>query len=90
MREIKLPCFGIVITLCEKADAGTITSDMHEPADPKVIGGSDEDMAHDRYEAAINGIESLILAHAVACLDVQASAYVEGIKTAVEAIGNNF
>jgi hypothetical protein len=43
------------------------------------------------FNAAIDGLESLILAHAC-CLriDVTIPAYLEGIETAVEAIVNNF
>lgn len=36
-----------------------------------------------------DAIESLILAHACAGIDVTALAYVEGVKTAIEAVGNN-
>ena len=43
-----------------------------------------------QYAAAIDGLESLILAHACAGIDISSSAYVEGIETAVEAIVNNF
>lgn len=39
--------------------------------------------------AAIDGIESLILAHACAGIDITTPAYLEGIETAVEAIDNN-
>jgi hypothetical protein len=37
----------------------------------------------------MDAIESLILAHASAGLDVASPAYVEGIETAVEACCNN-
>lgn len=38
----------------------------------------------------INGIESMILAHAVAGIDIESSAYIEGIETAVEAVSNQY
>ncbi len=41
------------------------------------------------YNAAIDGLESLILAHACAGVDIESEAYVEGVETAVEAISNN-
>jgi hypothetical protein len=41
------------------------------------------------YNAAIDGLESLILAHYCAGIDVEKPAYVEGIQTALDAIGNN-
>ena len=40
------------------------------------------------YVAAINALESLVLAHACAGIDVMAPAYIEGIETAVEAVAN--
>jgi len=44
----------------------------------------------DEYNAAIDGLESLILAHACAGIDITSPAYLEGIETAEAAIGNNF
>lgn len=38
---------------------------------------------------ATDAIESLILAHACAGVDVEADAYIEGINTALEAIDNH-
>jgi hypothetical protein len=64
-----------------RQDAGTITSDL------KVPGKS---TANRQYNAAVDGLESLILAHACAGVDVESPAYVEGIETAVEAIANHF
>jgi hypothetical protein len=83
---IRLPCFGITLQMARsnttaKPGSGTITSDLKEPART----------AADRfYNAAMDGLESLILAHACAGIDVTTPAYVEGIETAVEAIGNHF
>lgn len=54
-----------------------ITSDLHEK------GASDE------YDAAMDAIESIVLAHHCAGIDVTTPAYLEGIETAVEAIANN-
>ena len=42
-----------------------------------------------KYNGAIDGIESMILAHACAGIDVTTPDYLEGIETAVEAVGNN-
>lgn len=55
---------------------------------------SDED-ANDvalrlRHNAALDGLEALILAHACAGIDVTAPVYLEGIETAVDAIVNQF
>jgi hypothetical protein len=80
---IRLPCFGITITLVRGNDAstpgsGSITSDLRAP----------RTAANRQFNAAIDGLESLILAHACAGVDVASPAYVEGVETAVEAIAN--
>jgi hypothetical protein len=71
---ITLPCFGIVIEVID--NAGTIASDF------KADGDNPE------LTAAMDAIESLILAHACAGVDVASPAYVEGIETAVETCWN--
>ena len=43
-----------------------------------------------KFNAAMDGIESMILGHAVAGVDVENSDYIEGIETAVQACGNHF
>lgn len=73
---ISLPCFGIIITLGEDARSGTIVSDLRNSGDSPEL------------TAAMDAIESLILAHACAGVDVATSAYVEGVETAVEACWN--
>ena len=42
------------------------------------------------YNSAIDGIESMILGHAVAGIDITTPEYKEGIETAVQAVSNNF
>ena len=85
VRLIHLPCFRITIRLDRDSTAkapgsGAITSDLKRA----------DDLAMDRsYNAAIDAVESLILAHACAGIDVESPAYVEGIETAVEAIANH-
>ena len=71
---ITLPCFGIIIETID--NAGTIASDLKSDGDnPKLT-------------AAMDAIESLILAHACAGVDVASPAYVEGIETTVETCWN--
>ncbi len=41
------------------------------------------------YNAAVDGITSMILAHAIAHIDVETPAYIEGIETAVQAAAEN-
>ncbi len=63
---------------------GQIRSDLHSTnIDPNV---TDDD---ELYNAAIDGIESMILGHACAGIDITTEAYKEGIKTAVDACANN-
>ena len=84
-RTIVLPCFDMVVLLTtvrsgvvDRSLAGRITSNLHH-------GGSDDS----DYQAIIDGIESLILAHACAGVDIRAPAYIAGIETAVEAASNH-
>jgi hypothetical protein len=63
----------------EEPGSGSIISELREP----------ETAANRQYNAAIDGLEALILAHACAGVDVESPAYVEGIETAVNAIANH-
>ena len=86
MSTIRMPCLGITIRLSRMNDAkapgaGTIASDLRNPG---------KNAANRQYNAAVDGLESLILAHACAGVDVESPAYVEGIETAVDAIANHF
>jgi hypothetical protein len=88
--EIKIPFGGIVLTIVETetefgvSRGGSISSNLHDHDFTFTDGEAAE------FDAAIDGLESLILAHACAGLDVTSKEYVEGIQTANEAIGNNF
>ena len=83
MQTILIPIFGtphcIPITLDE--GSGSISSDLKDC--------EEDDGESEAYDAAIDGLESLILAHACAGIDVTSAAYAEGITTAVDAIANN-
>ena len=86
---ITLPVFNILITITPDGGGGSITSDIHE--DEVGREHSDEDISEaDLFNAAMDGIESMILAHAIAGVDVESPAYLEGIETAVEGCANNF
>ncbi|MHC4224770.1 MAG: hypothetical protein ACYSUN_12325 [Planctomycetota bacterium] len=92
-REMELPCFGIVVTLLpdmtEKGKyGGSIVSNLKE--EDFKISDEDDNRLRDEYGAAIDGLESLILGHACAGIDITSPAYIEGIETAESAIGNNF
>jgi hypothetical protein len=84
VREIRLPCFGIKVRLSREhtlasPGCGTITSDLHAPGRGTAV---------QEFNAMIDGLESLILAHACAGVDVHAEAYIKGIETAVDAVTN--
>ena len=62
---------------------------MTEIREP-VVDSSMSDGVELLYDAAVDGLESLILGHACAGIDIESPEYMEGIETAVEAIGNHF
>ena len=71
---IKTNCFGITVILDDN-EGGVITSDLK--------GG--EEM----YDNCMDTLESMILAHAIAGIDITEPSYLEGVGTAVEAATNN-
>lgn len=79
MTTINLRVYGIVVTL-DGRGSGSISSDLKE------AGGMKDNVA---YNAAISGIESLILAQACMGCDVTSPAYLEALEVAVEACSNN-
>jgi len=56
---------------------GAVTSSLHS-------SGADDE----RFNAAVDAVESMVLAHACAGIDVTDPRYVEGIRTCVEACAN--
>ena len=77
LREIRLPCYGITVRLnrlpgAAEPGCGTIASQLKE-----IPGEIGEDSP---YNAAIDGMEALVLAHACAGLDIESAAYLEGIE----------
>ena len=78
MKVIDTGVFGIKVEL--EGKNGIITSDL------KVNESDESDVA---YNAAIDGLESLILGHACAGIDITSPAYLEGIESAVDGISNN-
>ena len=80
-----VPSYDIAITL-DGNNWGTITSvksGIKPDFTTSSLKGDDE-----VYNAAIDGLESIILAHACAGINVSDPAYLEGIETAVDAITN--
>jgi hypothetical protein len=83
-KQIVLGAFGIVITIDYDAEgrpiAGSIVSELQE-------NEIDEDTQV--YNVAMDAIESMVLAHAMAEIDVTSNGYIEGLDTAVNACANN-
>lgn len=76
---IKLPIYDIVLVIDPETKCGTVESSISD------LGDFGDSMFMD----AIDAIESLILAHACAGVDIESPEYIEGIQTAVEAAANN-
>jgi hypothetical protein len=68
------------MTLTHNRQSGTCLSDLH----------ADVPKQNKAYHAAIDALESLVLAHACADIDVEAPAYLEGIETTVDAVVNEY
>ena len=83
---ISLPVHNILITL-DGTGGGTIVSDLHENDQ---VENPMQECEVAKYNAAIDGLESLILAHACSGIDVESPEYLEGIETAESAIGHHY
>ena len=58
--------------------SGSVTSSLHS---------SEAD--DDQFNAAMDAVESIVLAHACAGIDVTDPRYVEGVRTCIQACANN-
>lgn len=80
MKTIKLPIFDIEIVHDSGLvgnGSGTITSNLH----------ADDEACY--YNAMVDTLEALILAHACAGVDVSSKSYLNGIQTVVDKILND-
>jgi hypothetical protein len=79
-KDFSITANGITFNLSVDTDTkqGSIGSNAIEGEDP-----------NPEYEAAIDAIESLILAHACSGIPVTCPEYIEGIYTTLEALANN-
>lgn len=77
MKTIKTNVFGITVYL-DEAGGGKIESDLKDESDNDNV----------QYDSAIDAVESLILAHACAGIDITSPAYLEGVETTIETISN--
>jgi len=102
-KTITLPCCGIRIELVmddENMVSGKITSELRQPCRicgeveckqdcPNAEENPEEELSRACENAAMDTIEAIVLAHACAGVDVETPAYIEGIETVVDAIGND-
>lgn len=86
MKTIEIRAGSDTITLqLDGRGGGTSSSTLH-------ITEADEDFGAEyqtSYNSTIDGLESLVLAHACAGVDVEDPRYVAGIAAALEAISNH-
>ena len=85
-KTIKLPVHQCIITLTGpdgkgRYEGGSIATDWK-------VSTSDEP-GDDDYNRVIDGIEAVVLAHAMAGIDVESPAYLEGVETALDSAANN-
>jgi hypothetical protein len=81
MKKINLDSFGIVISYNGNSKlTASITSDMKEGVNTSKTP----------FNAAVDGLESIILAHFSAGIEVNSPAYLEGIETALDSLTNRF
>jgi|TARA_Y100000310_G_scaffold245400_1_gene250369 hypothetical protein len=92
MKTIELPCYGFKIILSDDGDGVSVKSRLSSKVDDEAFTQSPMDFVPqeslDEYNFYVNAIESLVMAHACAGVDIESPAYLEGIETAVEAIAN--
>ena len=74
MPVIKLPVYGIVITIDEQDGKDDICCDLLQ------------DSNGPEYAAALDGALSVVFAHALAGFDVETPAYWEGLETALASV----
>ena len=76
LRTIDLDVHGFTLNVCSNG-SGACVSNLHD------------ENASAEWNASVNALESLVLAHALAGVDVEEPAYLEGLETAVEAISQD-
>ena len=75
---------------CERSCDGSTWNDDDLTADELSMRETDEDV-HERLlgNRGLDAVESLVLAHACAGVDVEAAGYVTGVRTALDALSDN-
>ena len=103
VKSRKIQVDKYVIEIDAFADGGVIHSNLKELCPicgADCYGGCEslsseeveapEDMeARRMFNTAMDAVESVILAHSCSGVDVESKEYIDGLKTAIEAISNN-
>lgn len=80
LSTLELNVFGITLTWAgQNREGAIITSTMRE----------ESTVENELFNSGVDAIESLILAHFCAGIDVSTPGYLEGIESAYQALGNN-
>lgn len=82
IKRIELPCYGIVVK-CEDG----VWSIEHELRET-LSDDPEENESIQSFNDMMDGITSMIIAHAEAGVDISSLAYIQGIEASVEACGN--
>ena len=82
MKVLEMPLPENIVVTLDDDGGGTITSELHMPEELQ----SD----YSDYEIAIDVVESLILAHACAGIDILNPQYVQGVEVALEKISDEY
>jgi len=86
MKVIKLPIGGIVVTIDYDDDNRPISGNITHTDLKDEYNEEEEEL----YNASMDGVLSLILAHAMAEIDITSKGYIEGLETAINACANNY
>lgn len=97
MNEITLTLAGGIFCLSIGEGGGSISSNLHygsleeflEAGDDQSDDPLDDQFNYGRYEGAIDALESITLAAALAGIDVQGDQFTTALQTVLDAIGNN-
>lgn len=98
-KEIHLELSGGIFDLAITDDGGggSVTSNLHYDSLEDFLEDEDEadgepleqQFNYGRYEGAIDGVESFLIALACAGVDVESEPVKQALQTALDAIGNN-
>lgn len=86
MKKIKLPIHNIEVET-DGQGSGTITSSLK---DENVLASNHPDPDAYAHNAALDAVESMILACACAGVDIKSNAFVKAVSTTVDAVNNTY